>query len=241
MRACSAVGTPAIAITLVLLNACSGHSSAQSAGDPCSRLDLSLLGQATVKAYSEAAAALRSRFDEIESRVFSACDGMNATLALARPNNTYQACGTFRAHVNEARDAGAEISLQVSASCTVDSAARARCEDKCQLESCTSAECPESAPCRDACGAVAEAGVECTADTAPEWGTLVSLVAELEPTVTELGPPILAYAQTADVIGKDEQDCYQDALGNLGVVLISFDASRDGLASLPSVLTPPTN
>ncbi|HEY3668534.1 MAG TPA: hypothetical protein VGL19_21185 [Polyangiaceae bacterium] len=242
-----------------MLTACSGHSSSQSAGDPCSRLDLSLLGQATVKAYSEAAATLRSKFDEIESRVFSACDGMNTTLALARPNNTYGACGSFRARVNEARDAGAEIALQVSASCTVDGVARARCEDKCQLESCTSAECPDSAPCRDACGAVAEAGVECTADTvaltsvvdaelaaaisqnASEWGTLDSLVAELEPTVTEIGPPLLAYAQTADVIGKDEQDCYQDALGNLGVALISFDASRDGLASLPSVLTEPTN
>jgi hypothetical protein len=218
-----------------------------------------LLGQATVKAYSEAAAALRSRFDEIESRVFAACDGMNRTLALARPNNTYGACGSFRAHVNEARDAGAEISLQVSASCAVDSAARASCEGKCQLESCTSADCPASAPCRDACAAVAEAGVECDADTvastsnvdaelgdaisqnASEWGTLDSLVAALQPTVTELGAPLLAYAQTADVIGKDEQDCYQDTLGNWGVVLISFDASRDGLASLPSVITQPTN
>jgi hypothetical protein len=231
----------------------------QSAGDPCGRLDLSLLGQATVKAYSEAAATLRSEFDEIESRVFSACDGMNATLALARPNNTYEACGSFRARVNEARDAGAEITLQVSTSCTVDSAARARCEDKCQLDSCTSAECPESAPCRDACAAVAEAGVECTADTvavtndvdaelgnaislnAGEWGTLESLVAELQATVTEIGPPMLAYSQAADVIGKDEQDCYQDALGNLGVALISFDASRDGLASLSPGFTKPTN
>jgi hypothetical protein len=76
---------------------------------------------------------------------------------------------------------------------------------------------------------------------ASEWGTLDSLVAGLEATVTQIGPPLLAYAQTADVIGKDEQDCYEGALGNLGVALISFDASRDGLASLPSVLTEPTN
>jgi hypothetical protein len=218
-----------------------------------------LLGQATVGAYAEAAAALRSKLDEIEGRVFAVCDAMNATLALGRPNNTYDACGTFRARVDEARAAGAEISLQISASCTVDSAVRDSCEEKCQLESCTSAECPESAPCRDACAAVAEAGVQCTADTvavtsnvgaelgdaislkAGEWGTLESLVAELEATVTEIGPPLLAYAQTADVIGKDEQDCYEDALGNLGVALISFDASRDGLASLQPVFTAATN
>jgi len=67
------------------------------------------------------------------------------------------------------------------------------------------------------------------------------LVAELGPTVTEIGPPMLAYAQTADVIGKDEQDCYENALGDLGVALISFDASRDGLASLPPVFAQPTN
>jgi len=218
-----------------------------------------LIGQATVEAYAEAAAALRSKFDGIEGRVFHTCDAMNAALALGRPRNTYAACGTFRARVNEARDAGAEIALQISPSCTVNGAVRDRCEDKCQLESCASAECPESTPCRDACGAVAEAGVECTADTvavtsdvdpelgnaislnAGEWGTLESLVAELEVTITEIGPPMLAYAQTADVIGKDEQDCYEDALGNVGVALISFDASRDGLASLPPVFTKPTN
>jgi len=218
-----------------------------------------MLGQATVKAYAEAAAALRSKFDDIEGQVFAACDEMNRTLALERPNNTYQACGSFRARVNAARDAGAEITLRIMASCAVDGAARDRCQDKCQLESCASADCPESAPCRDACGAVAEAGVECKADTvaatsgvdaqlgdaisqnASEWGTLDSLVAQLQATVTELGQPLLAYAQTADVIGKDEQDCYEDALGNLGVALISFDASRDGLASLPPVLTEQTN
>jgi hypothetical protein len=248
-----------VAIALVLLAACSSSGAQPPAGDPCTKLDLSLLGQATVKAYAEAAAALRSKLGEIENRVFSVCDAMNATLALGRPRNTYDACATFRARVNEARDAGAEIALQISASCTADSAAGDGCEDKCQLDSCTSAECPESAPCRDACGAVAEAGVECTADTvavtssvdaelgnaiaqnADEWGTLESLVAELEATVTEIGPPLLAYAQTADIIGKDEQDCYEDALGNLGVALISFDASRDGLASLAPVVTEPTN
>jgi len=256
MRACLAARTLAVAVALVPFVACSSDSGA---GDPCSRLDLSLIGQATVKAYAEAAAALRSKFGEIEGRVFHACDAMNTTLALGRPGNTYEACGTFRARVNEARDAGAHIALQVSPSCTVDGAARNRCEDKCQLESCASAECPESAPCRDACSALGEAGVECTAETvavtsdvdaelgnaisrnAGEWGTLDSLVAALEPTVTEIGPPMLAYAQTADVIGKDEQDCYEEALGNLGVALISFDASRDGLASLPSVFTKPTN
>jgi hypothetical protein len=259
MRACPAARTLAAATALVLLTACSSDSGAQNAGDPCRRLDLSLIGQATVNAYAEAAAGLRSKFGEIEDRVFYACDAMNTTLALGRPRNTYDACATFRARVNEARDAGAQITLQISASCTVDSAARDGCEDKCQLESCASAVCPESAPCRDACGAVAEAGVQCSADTvavtsdldaelgnailqnAGEWGTLDSLVAELEPTVTEIGPPLLAYAQTADVIGTDEQDCYENSLGDLGVALISFDASRDGLASLPSVLTAPTN
>jgi hypothetical protein len=256
MRACPGARTPAVAVALVLLAACSSDSRA---GDPCSKLDLSSIGQATVKAYAEAAEALRSRFDGIEGRVFHACDAMNATLALERPRNTYDACATFRARVNEARDAGAQIALQISRSCTVDSAARDRCEEKCQLESCASAGCPESTPCRNACGAVAEAGVECTADTvavtsdvdaelgnaislsAGEWGTLDSLVAELEATVTEIGPPMLAYTQTADVISKDEQECYENALGKLGVALISFDASRDGLASLPSVFTEPTN
>jgi hypothetical protein len=255
MRACTAARAFAVTITLLVL---SGSSGAGNAGDPCSRLDISWLAQATVKAYAEAAAALRSKLGDIEARVFHTCDAMNTALALRRPRNTYEACGTFRARVNEARYQGAEIALQISASCTVDSAAGGRCEDKCQLESCTSAECLESAPCRDACGAVAEAGVACTADTvavtsnvdaelgaaisqnAAEWGTLDSLVAELESTVTEIGPPILAYAQTADVIGKDEQDCYEDALGNLGVALISFDASRDGLASLAPMLTEQT-
>jgi hypothetical protein len=259
MRARLAARSLAIASALTALAACSGHSGAQSGGDPCSRLDLSSIGQATVKAYAEAATGLRSKLDEIESRVFHACDAMNATLALARPRNTYDACRSFRGRVDEARDAGAEISLQISASCSLDSAARASCEQKCQLDSCAFAECPESAPCRDACAAVAEAGVACSADTVPvtsdvdaelgdaisqsaaEWGTLDSLVAELQPTVTEIGPPLLDYAQTADIIGIDEQDCYQDALGDLGVALISLDASRDGLASLPPVLTKQTN
>jgi hypothetical protein len=257
MRVCPAARTLAIAMALVLFAACGSDSRAP--GDPCSRLDLSSIGQATIEAYAEAAAALRSKFGEIEGRVAHACDAMNATLALGRAKNTYDACATFRARVDEARGAGAEIALQISPSCTVDGAVRDRCEDKCQLESCTSADCPESTPCRDACGAVAEAGVECTADAvavtkdvdaelrnailqhAGEWGTLESLVAELEATVTEIGPPMLAYAQTADVIGKDEQDCYEDALGNLGVALISFDASRDGLASLPPVFTEPAH
>ncbi len=216
-------------------------------------------GQATVKAYAEAAAALRSNLGEIEGRVFYACDAMNATLALARPRNTYDACGTFRARVDEARQAGAEIALQISPSCTVDSVAGDSCAGLCQFESCSSADCPESAPCRGACEAVAEAGAECTATTvvvtsnvdaelgnaisqsAQEWGTLESLVEELQPTVTEIGPPMLAYAQTADIIGADEQDCYQNSLGNLGVALISFDAARDGLASLLPVATEPTN
>jgi hypothetical protein len=52
---------------------------------------------------------------------------------------------------------------------------------------------------------------------------------------------MLAYAQTAKIIGKDEQDCYEDALGNLGVALISFDASHDGLASLSPAVAKPTN
>jgi hypothetical protein len=259
MRACPAARTLAAALALVLLTACSGNSDAQNTGDPCSRLDLSLIGQATVNAYAEAAVGLRSTFGDIENRVFHICDTMNTTLALARPRNTYEACGTFRTRVNEAQAAGAEITLQINATCTVDSAARDSCENKCQLGSCASAVCPESAPCSDACDAVGEAGVQCSADTvavtsnvdaelgnaisqnASEWGTLESLVAELGPTVTEIGPPMLAYAQTADVIGKDEQDCYENALGDLGVALISFDASRDGLASLPPVFAQPTN
>jgi hypothetical protein len=184
---------------------------------------------------------------------------MNALLGLPRPRNTYQACATFRAHVEEARAAGAQITLHVDNHCTVDGAARDRCQETCQLENCDAATCPESAPCRDACDAVAEAGVQCTTDTvavtsnvdaelegaitlnASEWGTLESLVTELQATVTELGPPLLAYSQTADVIGKDEQDCYQNALGDLGVALISFDAARDGLASLAPVVSAASN
>lgn len=245
-----------LAILFVLPAACSRERRATPAGDPCSRLDLSLLDQATVGAYAEAAADLRTRLAEIEGRVFYACDGMNALLGLPRPRNTYQACATFRARVDEARAAGAEISLQVSASCALDGAAGDRCQETCQLESCAAATCPDSAPCRDACAAVAESFVQCTTDTvaltsnvdaelgsaitqnANEWGTLARLVAELQATVTDLGPPLLAYAQTADVIGKDEQDCYQNALGDLGVALISFDAARDGLASLPAVFSP---
>ena len=83
----------AVAVALVLLAACSSDSGS---GDPCSKLDLSSIGQATVKAYAEAAEALRSRFDGIEGRVFHACDAMNATLALERPRNTYDAWGMFR-------------------------------------------------------------------------------------------------------------------------------------------------
>jgi hypothetical protein len=257
MRAHAAVRTLALTIAFVPLAACS--SAAQAPADPCSKLDLSQPGQATVKAYAEAATALRSKLGEIEGRVFYACDAMNAALALARPRNTYDACGTFRARVNQARDAGGEVALQISPTCMVDSAADDQCADKCQFDSCTSADCPESAPCRSACDAVGEAGAQCTADTvvvasnidaalqnavsqnATEWGTLESLVAELEPTVTEIGPPLLAYAQTADIIGKDEQDCYENSLGDLGVALVSFDAARDGLASLLPVATAPTN
>jgi len=246
----------AVALALILPTACSRDRRAAPAGDPCSRLDLSLLDQATVGAYAEAAAGLRARLAEIEGRVFHACDGMNAQLALPRPRNTYDACATFRAHVDEARATGAQISLQVSRSCTIDGAARDRCQATCQLDGCNAAACPDRAPCRDACAAVAEADVQCSTETvavtndvdaeledaitlnADEWGALESLVAELQPTVTELGPPLLAYSQTADVIGKDEQDCYQNALGDLGVALISFDAARDGLASLPPLFSP---
>lgn len=245
-----------IALALMLPAACSHDRRAAPAGDPCRRLDLSLLDQATVAAYAEAAAALRTRFAEIEGRVFYACDGMNALLGLARPRNTYQACATFRARVDEARAAGAQVSLQISASCALDSAAGDRCQETCRLENRDAAACPDRAPCRDACDAVAEAFVQCSTETvavsnnleaqleeaitqnANEWGTLARLVAELQATVTELGPPLLAYSQTADVIGKDEQDCYQNALGDLAVALISFDAARDGLASLPAVSSP---
>ncbi|HEX3596923.1 MAG TPA: hypothetical protein VHU80_17560, partial [Polyangiaceae bacterium] len=115
MRACPAARTLAVAIALVLFAACSSDSGT---GDPCSKLDVSSIGQATVKAYAEAAAALRSKLGEIEDRVFHVCDAMNETLALGRPRNTYDACGAFRARVNRALDAGAEIALQISPSCT---------------------------------------------------------------------------------------------------------------------------
>ena len=46
-------------------------AATRASGDPCNKLDLSSIGQATVKAYAEAAEALRSKFDGIEGRVFS--------------------------------------------------------------------------------------------------------------------------------------------------------------------------
>lgn len=229
----------------VLLPACSSGANGSSASaDPCTALDLTSPEQATVKAYADAASALRSSLGAIEDRVFHVCDAMNATLALARPRNTYDACSTFRARVDAERTAGASIALQLDASCMVDSTAGDRCSSLCQ---------PGAVPCQSACDAVAEAGVVCSVNTTPvlsgvddalsaaiaanatEWGSLESTTAELEATVTGLGPPLLDYAQTADVISKPEQDCYQGALANLGVALISFDASRDGLAALPKV------
>ncbi len=252
--------TLAATVALVPLAACSS-SSGQSADttDPCSGLDLSLSSQATVKAYAEAASSLRSHLADIENRVYAVCDAMNLALALTRPRNTYDACDTFGARVTQAQAAGADISLQLDASCTVDSASGASCAEICPAASCSPTDCPDSVPCNSACTAVAAAGVACTTTTVPmltnvdaalqsaitanadEWGTLQSLVSQIEPTVTQIGPPILAYAQVANIITKDEQDCYQNALGNLGVALISFDASRDGLAWLPSTPAAPTN
>ncbi len=244
-----------LALPLVLLGACSSSSAEKTADatDPCTRLDLSMPTQATVKAYADAASALRTDLGAIEDRVFHVCDAMNAALALARPRNTYDACATFRARVETARTAGAQIALQLDASCTVDSSAGDQCASMCPAETCTATDCSEIAPCHDACNAVAVAGVACTVDTTPvlsaadddltnaitanasEWGTLESLIAQIQATAQEIGPPLLDYAKTADVIGKDEQDCYENALGNLGVALISLDAATDGLASLPPV------
>jgi len=252
-------GTVAGTLLFFLAGCSSGRSSAPAASDPCARLDLSVAGEPTVKAYGEAASALRTSLGAIENRVFHACDAMNAMLALARPRNTYDACGTFRARVNEARAGGAQIALRINESCSADTAEGGSCADSCQLERCSTEECAERGPCQSACDAVATAGVTCSVATTPElenldnelaaaitanageWGTLESLVSHIETTVTELGPPLLDYAQTADVIGKDEQDCYENALGNLGVALISLDASRDGLAALPAAATEPTN
>jgi len=260
MPARHAARAAAFAIPLLLFTGCSsGTGASASASDPCSRLDLSAAGQPTVKAYAEATTALRAHLGSIENRVFHLCDALNAALALARPRNTYQACGTFRARVEAARAAGAQIALEINATCAVDTAAGDACAGSCQFETCSSAECSERVPCQNACSAVAAAGVTCTADTTPElsdldpeltnaiaayageWGTLESLLAQIQTTVQQLGPPLLDYAQTADVIGKDEQDCYENSLGDLGVALISFDAARDGLASLSPIAEAPTN
>ena len=212
-------------------------------------------GQATVEAYADATTALRSDLGAIEDRVFHVCDAMNAALMLARPRNTYDACATFRARVDAARTAGAQAALQLDANCSVDSAAGDQCASMCPAESCSSTDCTESMPCHDACNTVAIAGVACTVATtlvssnldddlasaitanASEWGTLESLIAQIQSSAIALGPPLLDYAKTADVIGKDEQDCYENALGNLGVALISLDAASDGLAALPPVST----
>src|SRR6187551_124083 len=134
-RAFSTVG----AIGLLALAAGAGCSATDGTGTPtsCTGLDVNVSAQATVKAFGQAASALKDAALDVEAKWLSTCNAINADLGEDTSKNTAaEACAVLNARVKKALNAGAQLTLAVKSECHADVSVQGDCQAKCKLPSC---------------------------------------------------------------------------------------------------------
>src|SRR5688572_24971481 len=111
---------------------CSGEGGRSSA--ECSALDPTLRAQATLLAYADATALLRTRAFEVEAQFLSVCNAINRDLGLPSDSATAAgACAILRERVQQAFDAGVSVEAEVAFNCSADIQVQADCEAQCQV------------------------------------------------------------------------------------------------------------
>ncbi|HYP77399.1 MAG TPA: hypothetical protein VER12_15620 [Polyangiaceae bacterium] len=135
-RAFSTVG----AIGLFAMVAGAGCSSAtDGTGTPasCSGLDANVSAQATVRAFGQAASALKDAALDVEAKWLATCNAINADLGEdSSKTSASQACAVLNARVKKSLDAGATVQLEVKAECHADVSVQGDCQAKCKLPNC---------------------------------------------------------------------------------------------------------
>ena len=132
-RAFSTVG----AIGLLAMVSGAGCSSAtDGTGTPvsCANLDANVSAQATLKAFGQAASALKDAALDVEGKWLSTCNAINADLGLDASKTTAQdACAVLNAHI---KSANVTVNLDVKSECHADVSIQGDCQAKCKLPSC---------------------------------------------------------------------------------------------------------
>jgi len=139
------VALSALGGAIALLPHCSAADSIANAAKGCDGLDAKVSkADATVKAFSTAAANLKTAALDVEAKWLAVCNGMNAELKLDTSKKTAgEACGILGARINEAAKKGVKITVDVQYSCTADIKAQANCEAECNV----AASCDVKAKC----------------------------------------------------------------------------------------------
>lgn len=131
-RAFSTVG----AIGLLALVSGAACSATDGTGTPasCTGLDVNVSEQATVKAFGQAASALKDAALGVEKQWLNTCNAINADLGLdTSKSSAGEACAVLNAHIKQS---GAMVSLVVKSECHADVSVQADCQAKCNLPDC---------------------------------------------------------------------------------------------------------
>lgn len=131
-RALGTVG----AIGLMALVAGAGCSATDGTGTPtsCTGLDANVSAQATVRAFGQAASALKDAALDVEAKWLATCNGINADLGQdASKTTAAEACAVVNAYIKNAK---LTVTLVVKADCRADVNVQADCQAKCQLPNC---------------------------------------------------------------------------------------------------------
>ncbi|HET9957911.1 MAG TPA: hypothetical protein VFQ61_25610, partial [Polyangiaceae bacterium] len=125
------------ALTALAANGC---SSAEEAAAGCNGLDAKVQAQASVKAFADAAFALRDRAVAIEGQFLAVCNKINAAVGADTSKTTAEgACGVLSGYIQAQK---LSVSVIVGGGCTIDAKAQAECEATCTPPSCDiEAEC----------------------------------------------------------------------------------------------------
>jgi hypothetical protein len=131
-RAFATVG----AVGLLAMVSGAGCSATDGTGTPasCNGLDTTVSAQATVKAFGQAAGALRNAALDVEAQWLATCNAINRDLGEdATKTKAADACAIVNKRIN---DAHATVTLDVKSECHADVSVQGDCEAKCKLPSC---------------------------------------------------------------------------------------------------------
>lgn len=127
-----------VPLAATALNGCSAAKALDDASAGCTALSATTnKAQATLLAFSQAAADLNVAAGTVQAKFLSVCNSINAELGLDTTKTTADtACAVLHQHVQAVVAAGATVTVTVVPHCDIDINAQAQCEAKCTPPTC---------------------------------------------------------------------------------------------------------